>query len=317
MVIDLNSLSDEMLFYSNEQFYDFIEKSLGVDEMKLMKLQSIKSIKTLMNIPDVLAIFSFKCKEIAELKARMCFIDEDNDTNYIVKPGIQTSVNIFLKELTEKNNKYKKQLRNLKPSTPGVNNSQSNTSPSSLDVIDTQLSSTPSTVRISMSSNDYIRSISDSIEKFSLNTFANITLKNNNDYEIHLNVSDSETYGHIKCGCNTIIKLGFRSKSNSFQLSGYFKHIKVSHCLMMQKKKRDSNKSSSVKNDQSNIVLQDNDDSDISSIGDQDEETFNNESDTPQITTVSLNTNSSRFSKQKRSSLRSSTLNTSKKSKST
>ncbi|CAF2740480.1 unnamed protein product [Rotaria sp. Silwood2] len=96
MNIDLNNLSDEVLFYSNDQFYKFIEDCLGVDEMKLLKLQSIKNIRTLLNVPDVFAIFSINCKELANLKNNICFIDDDNDKNVIVKSGIKAGVDYLI-----------------------------------------------------------------------------------------------------------------------------------------------------------------------------------------------------------------------------
>ena len=51
MALNLNSLPDEVLFYSNEQFYKFIEDYLGVDEMNLLKIQSIKNVRTLLKVP--------------------------------------------------------------------------------------------------------------------------------------------------------------------------------------------------------------------------------------------------------------------------
>ena len=51
--MNLNNLPHEVLFYSNDQFYQFIENCLGVDEMNLLKVQSIKNIRTLIKIPDI------------------------------------------------------------------------------------------------------------------------------------------------------------------------------------------------------------------------------------------------------------------------
>ncbi|CAM4815916.1 unnamed protein product [Rotaria magnacalcarata] len=91
MNIDLNNLPDEVLFYSNEQFYNFIEQCLGHDEMELIKLQSIKNIRTLINVPDVLGVLNIKCKELVELKNRICFTNEDSH-QFIVKPGIKAGI---------------------------------------------------------------------------------------------------------------------------------------------------------------------------------------------------------------------------------
>ncbi len=103
--MDLSSLPDEVLLYSNDQFYKFIEDCLGVDEMNLLKLQSIKSIRTLIKVPDIFSILSIKCKEIVDLKNRLCFIDDDNN-NIIIKAGIKTSFDDLIITLKDKNNKY-------------------------------------------------------------------------------------------------------------------------------------------------------------------------------------------------------------------
>jgi hypothetical protein len=254
--MDLNSLPDEVLLYSNDQFYKFIENCLGVDESNLLKLQSIKNTRTLLKVPDIFAAFSVKCKELVVLKNRLCFIDDDNDNNIIIKAGVKTSFDDLITLLNEKNNKYLKGMKKskLSSSTSTTNHSISNTpslNTTSSSVIDLSLIPTPTIPLNSTSINDYIHIINDSIEKYSINTFKNIILKHNNDYVIHLNPSDKHINGHIKCGCNSTIKIAFRLQTKSFQLSPYFKHIKNSRCSMMKKKRQESIKSS---NSSHNIV---------------------------------------------------------------
>jgi hypothetical protein len=111
MTFDLNNLPDEILFYSNDQFYKFIEDGLGVDEMNLLKLQAIKNIRTLINVPNVFSILSIKCKELVDLKGRICFIDENDSNNIIIKSGIETSIDDLIATLKEKNNKYTKRKK--------------------------------------------------------------------------------------------------------------------------------------------------------------------------------------------------------------
>ncbi|CAF4984696.1 unnamed protein product [Rotaria magnacalcarata] len=190
--MDLNNLSDEVLFYSNDEFYKFIENCLGVDEMKLLQLQSIKNIRTLLNVPDVFAIFSVNCKELVDLKNSICFVDEDNNKNIIIKSGIKAGIDNLITTLQEKNNKYIKRTKNSKPSSPlssTTNHPNSNTSLSNTlisDSIDSSLTSTRTTAPNLMPINDYVDLISNSIENFCINTFANIILKNNDDYAIFL-----------------------------------------------------------------------------------------------------------------------------------
>jgi hypothetical protein len=89
MPIDLSNISDDVLSYSNDHLYTFIEESLGTDEMMLIKIQSINNVRALLNVPDLMAFLSFNSKEIVALKQRICFIDEDNE-RFMVKAGIST-----------------------------------------------------------------------------------------------------------------------------------------------------------------------------------------------------------------------------------
>jgi hypothetical protein len=318
MTIDLNNLSDEVLFYSNDQFYKFIEENIGVDEMMLIKLQSIKSSRTLINVPDVLAILSFKCKEIVELKNRICFIDEDDDKNFVVKSGIKTNIIDLITALKEKNNKHIKRKKNSKSSSPKLNDLQSNTSSSnvsSLDSNESQLTPVLSTAPTFMSTNHYIQLISDSIEKFSLHTFENIILKNNIDYVICLTILGAEINGCIKCGCNTTIKISFRSKSKSFQLSAYLKHLINTRCCMIKRKKQGLDKVHGIMNKLSDTILQDNDCSNIDDVNDFDEEDLINQNDSSQTTTNISTRSSSNSSGNKRSLPPPSTSSTTKRTK--
>ena len=179
----------------------------------------------------------------------VCFVDDDNNNSITIKAGIKTSFHDLITTFKERNNKYLKRKKNSKLSSfsSTINDPVSNTSSlniTSTDPIDLPLISTPTIALNQMSINDYIRVVSDSVEKYSINTFENIILKHNSDYVIHLNQLDTGINGYIKCGCNSKIKLAFRVHSKSFQLSPYFKHIKSRRCAMMKKKRQESNKSS-------------------------------------------------------------------------
>ncbi|CAF2740447.1 unnamed protein product [Rotaria sp. Silwood2] len=318
MIIDLNDLPDEVLFYSNDQFYKFIEDCLGVDEMNLLKIQSIKNIRTLLNVPDVFAIFSVNCKELVDLKNSICFVDEDNNKNIMVKSGIKAGIDNLIATLKEKSNKYIKRKKNFKSSSSlssATNRPNSNTSLSNImisDSVDSSLTSTPAIALNLFPINDYIDLISNSIEKFSINTFTNIILKNNVDYTIFLTLLDANIDGQIKCGCSAIIKLGFRLNRNSFQLSSYFKHLKTSHCSMIKKKKQvfiqNLNKNDKLLDD----LLQNKTFRDMNDCNDFDEESLNDDNDSSQIATnTSISSNSCSISKKRPTS--SSSSNTTKK----
>ncbi|CAF4457003.1 unnamed protein product, partial [Rotaria sp. Silwood2] len=204
MNIDLNNLPDEVLFYSKEQFDTFIEQCLGVDEMMLIKLQSIKNIRTLINVPDVLAVLNVKCKELVDIKNRICFIDEGNN-NFIVKPGVKAGIADLIEVLKDKNYKYVKRTKGSKSSTLCTKTSHSQLNASLSNTLSSYITgsisiSTSSTTTTSnlMSMNDYLHMISVNIEKYCSNTFQNILLKSDIDYLIHLTPSNTYIDGPIK-----------------------------------------------------------------------------------------------------------------------
>jgi hypothetical protein len=167
----------------------------------------------------------------------------------------------------------------------------------SFDSIDPSLTSTPTTATNLKPMNDYLQWISGSIEKFSVNTFENIILKNNSDYVIHLTLADTNVDGYIKCDCKTNIKIGFRLGTNTFQLSPFFKHLKNSQCLTMKKKKQSLIKISNRIINSSDNLLQHKDNFNIDDDNDYDSEGFNNINDSFQIATnnpISIDSNSFR-----------------------
>ncbi len=321
MPIDLSNLSDDVLSYSNDRLHTFIEESLGTDEMMLIKIQSINNVRALLNVPDLMAFLSFNSKEVVALKQRICFIDEDNK-RFMIKAGIKTNIDDLVLALKEKKKKETKQKRTYKSSSTSLqsstqlNGDQSNASQlnaSNLTSINSQLTQVFSTTPKINSPNYYIQKVSDSIEKFCVNTFKNIILLNDIDYVISVNILDANINGYIKCKCNTNIKLIFRSKSNVFQLSAYFKHIKSS-CIMIKKKKKELNNISSNNNNLSNLVVQDNT-SNINNSQDISDELILNEEDESfqTVNNDSITTASNSYETTKRSLSSRSTSNTTKK----
>ena len=71
MSFNLHNLPDEVLFYSNEDFFLFVENFLGSDELKLIKIQSIKNTRALSHIPDIMAVIDIDCDEINNIKKSM------------------------------------------------------------------------------------------------------------------------------------------------------------------------------------------------------------------------------------------------------
>lgn len=236
MPIDFNNLPDEVLLYSNDKFYEFIEEFLGVDEMTIMKVQSIRSTRSLLNVPDVLEVLSLNCKELNEIKKRLCFVTDTDE--FVVKAGIKAGINALVTLLKEKNDQQNKSSKGTKSSSQihRGNNRSSNMSivntSTDISVDRTLLPARPLTTQ------EHAQNIAMNIEKFYQNNYDGITLKSDVDYSIHLDSSAGHFSGKITCGCRKSIAIYFRSNTNSFQLSSYFKHLRVSKCTLMNKKKK-------------------------------------------------------------------------------
>ena len=300
--MNLNDLPDEVLLYANDQFYQFIENCLGVDEMNLLKIQSIRNTRTLLKVSDVFSVFNIKCKEIIGLRNRLCFIDEDSN-NTIIKAGVKTDFDDLIAILKEKNCKYLKGLKKSNLSSSSTNNSRisnaSSFNTTTSSIIDSSLPSTPSKASNVMSLDDYVQTIISSIENYSIKTFENIILKHDDDYTIHLNQSNANINGHIKCGCKSTIKLAFRFRTNSFQLSQYFKHVKHSRCSMMKRKRQASRKSNHSSYDiKQNNILSDVDER----IDSEEENTVDLNEGLPVTTNGSLSTDSNSLNKKRKTS---------------
>lgn len=242
MIFDLNNLADEVLSYSNDEFYRFIEDSLGFDEMLLIKTQAIKSSRSLINVPNVLAVLSLNCHELFDIKKRLCFITDEN--KFVVKSGIKAGIDDLVSLLKRKNDEYIRRTKGSKTSSQitsrhFISNSQPLTNTEQVATSNQQLVQSPNETTNTPINHDHLLiNITIAIERFSVNTFSGIMLKNNIDYQIFLDSSDLIINGFIKCGCHVSTRIYFKPKTNSFQLSSYFKHLRESRCSMIKKKKQ-------------------------------------------------------------------------------
>ena len=290
MKIDLNNLPDEVLLYSNDEFYQFIEDCLGFDEMTIIKAQSIRSTPSLINVPDVLEVLKLNCKELLEIKKRLCFMTDTDE--FVVKAGVKAGIDTLITSLKEKNIRYLKLIKRNNPSSQKLptynlsnNGSTRNvTTESSPGQIFTALSTT--TPNQSLTTEEHLQNIVFAIERFCTNTFDDILLKHDVDYSIFLDSLSRNIHGRIKCGCCELIKIYFRSNTNSFQLSSYFKHLKISRCSMMKNKKRVliSKMKESISHQSTNGEKSMNDSLDIEKLNENVHDDTNSESDSSSTT---------------------------------
>ncbi|CAF1327655.1 unnamed protein product [Rotaria sp. Silwood1] len=94
---DLLPFLDELPTYSDAVFYSFVKNFVGVIEGDILEIQRIKNVRILLQIPDVFSFFQINNKDILKLKEQACFIDDDS--SYIVRPGIRSNIEQFIELL--------------------------------------------------------------------------------------------------------------------------------------------------------------------------------------------------------------------------
>ena len=272
MIVDMNNLSDEVLLYSHDQFYQFVEDCLGHDEMILIKLQAIKSTRALLHVSNVLAVLDLNCPELTDLKRRTCFLVDNSNT--VLKAGIKAGIEDFVATLRAKNMEYIQRSKRLKKASEflqakanasissSANASAPTSASSSLSAASTIMTTTDSIPTMdSTPVVDYPQLIEDSIFKYSKTVLDDLVLSSNGDYVVIVTQSDTSIDAKIQCGCGAVIKINYRLDRNTFQLSPYFKHLKSVRCFVLKQKRKEQKKNdcntSSVSNDAKNSPIND------------------------------------------------------------
>ena len=91
--INTSLLPNDILSYSDTQFYDVAKQIVSNNAANLLECLGIRSAHSLLLIPDVFVIFDINRSALTPLKEKLC-LKSDDDT-YIVKPGIKSSMNFF------------------------------------------------------------------------------------------------------------------------------------------------------------------------------------------------------------------------------
>ena len=257
MIVDMNNLSDEVLLYSHDQFYQFVEDCLGHDEMILIKLQAIKSNRALLHVSNVLAVLDLNCPELTDLKRRTCFLVDNSNT--VLKAGIKAGIEDFVATLRAKNMEYIQRSKRLKKASEFLQAKANASISSAASTIITTTDSIPTMDSTPVV--DHTQLIEDSIFKYSKTVLDDLVLSSNGDYVVIVTQSDTSIDAKIQCGCGAVIKINYRLDRNTFQLSPYFKHLKSVRCFVLKQKRKEQKKNdcntSSVSNDAKNSPIND------------------------------------------------------------
>jgi len=122
--LEISRLPQDVLTYTDEQFFEFIESFCGKDGSDLLSIQAIRSVDSLLSIQDVYSIFELDSDDVQDIQRR-CGFRKRNGT-YIVRPGIRSSldhVSALLKEMKKKIEKTKKIQSTITQSTTSLSSS--------------------------------------------------------------------------------------------------------------------------------------------------------------------------------------------------
>jgi hypothetical protein len=245
---DLYNLNDDVLFKSNESFYDFVQEVCGKIEADILRIQGIRNARCLIRSSNLLDILKLDCDEVNDLKFNTCFQLKSGD--FIIKQGVKLNLDNLFDALKDKHDKYSKknhrferQKKHSQSITNAENSNNTNTQNSDMGTTTGSLSTTPSfdtnTTNSSLfiskhiTINEHINFIKDLIEKFSRKTFVSTVLQQDEHYEL-LVTQDNQTYkAVIKCRCGTKLVLPMRSDPNKFILSNFYAHLTTSSCSMV------------------------------------------------------------------------------------
>jgi hypothetical protein len=91
---ELSTLPDDVWSYSDDVFYNFVQKFVGPIEAEILEIQHIKNVRILLQVRDIFSFFQINCKETYDLKRKACFIDDD--MNFMVREGVKSNIEQFI-----------------------------------------------------------------------------------------------------------------------------------------------------------------------------------------------------------------------------
>jgi hypothetical protein len=98
--IDKFVLPNDIFTRADDDFFSVVKLLAGDSVFNILQIQLINSARKLLNTADVFAFFQIESEETDDLKAECCF--KSKTGQYIVKPGVQTSLSNLVKLLKQR-----------------------------------------------------------------------------------------------------------------------------------------------------------------------------------------------------------------------
>ena len=91
------NLTEQMLSYKNQSFYDLVRQQCGDVVVEIMRLQDISSVECLLEVGDIFAFLNLDSNELIQIKKKAGnFL---NNGDYVLKTGLLCKVQTFINNL--------------------------------------------------------------------------------------------------------------------------------------------------------------------------------------------------------------------------
>ena len=221
--LDTSKLPQDILTYTDKQFYDFVESFCGQDASDLLSIQAIRSVDSFLHIQDIYSIFEIDSEDIKHIQTK-CGFKKRNGT-YTVRPGIKSTldyVGALFKKIQKQDVKIKKGQSSSIQSTVILSSSSSLTDiPSD---VNTNINSIDSPL---ISHNDELEHrtlIEKSIEEWCIKNEKSIKITDFNlisGVDYRLQFSQSLDNAQISCSCDVVCNVRL-AQSGNFKVNLFF-----------------------------------------------------------------------------------------------
>ncbi|CAF1245692.1 unnamed protein product [Rotaria sordida] len=252
--LDTSRLPDDILSYTDQRFYDFVESFLGKLHSRLLAQLHISSVPCFLLTENPCAIFNMDIDDeiLEKLSKEICVKLKNNQ--FIVKPGIENSFKCLKQLLSKKTEEKLKKKRKGQQRSTNLGNTistQSSSFSSASISLSQPLSATNSLSLLTLDEHrQYLLNLIQQwcIDNKSSLQLNQLELKEGVDFTFFFLTVNDGLEATVECKCGSKISLG--KNLDKIQLSNFYKHLKDTKCsnIMALKKKEEKHIQQSVMN---------------------------------------------------------------------
>ncbi|CAF3565499.1 unnamed protein product [Rotaria socialis] len=240
--LDTSRLPDDVLSYTDEAFYNFVEVHLGRINARLLSYLQISSVPCFLLTENPCEILTLDIDDevLEQMSQEICI--KLKNSQVIVKPGIENCLkclkNLLLRKIEEEMKKMKlkgkQQFMTFANTTPV----QSIALSTSISASSTSLLTTPCSPSIIDEHRQYLLKLIHQwcIDNRAILELNELELKEDVDFNFAFSNINNALEINIQCKCGSKLILG--KNAGKFQLSNYYKHLKDTNCLHIKALKK-------------------------------------------------------------------------------